>query len=93
MLLDDHHLPPGPKQRSTRTFLKKAAVFWIVVVGAFFLIGFLGPVLGSQYGYIRTAQLLRSFNGVLFVSGVAGVPLIMVLAVGLRAFQKLLERL
>ena len=92
MIFDE---PPRLPQKpgSVRNFLKKAAVFWVVLLVIFVAIGLFGPVVGTGYGYTRTSEFLLGFNGVLFISGVVGVPLIMVLAVVLGAVQRFIDGL
>ncbi len=45
MILDEPTNPTSTEIGSTRKFLKKATVFWVVVLLAFLAIGTLGPVL------------------------------------------------
>lgn len=80
------------KNGTTRGFIKGAIILWIIAILTYLVLNYIGNN-GAFDGPKHSYLLIHQFSSILLIFGVFGIPILLGLAIFLRSFEKIIDKI
>lgn len=80
------------KNGTTRGFIKGAIILWGIAILSYLTLNFIGNS-GTFDGPKHSYQVIHQFSSIILIFGVFGIPILLGLAVFLRSFEKIIDKI